>query len=162
MGREIERKFLVKSSEFKQLAKGVLYRQGYLSSDPKRTVRVRVCRDKGYITIKGLSEGAARPEYEYQIPFDEADEMINSLCEKPIIEKFRYKYVYEGFTWEIDEFLGENEGLVIAEIELETEDTLFTKPEWVGDEVTGDARYFNSSLSSMPYKCWRNDRASRE
>lgn len=157
MGREIERKFLVKNNEFKQLSKGVLYKQGYLSSNFERTVRVRVSNGKGHITIKGTSKGAVRPEYEYQIPVDEANEIIDSLCEKPIIEKFRYKYTYQGFTWEIDEFLGENEGLVIAEIELETEDTVFTKPEWIGEEVTEDVRYFNSNLVKMPYKCWKDE-----
>lgn len=154
MGRETERKFIVNSDTYKQLSEGVLYRQGYLNSSMQRTVRVRVIDDKGYITVKGPSKGATRSEYEYGIPLDDANEMLEHLCEKPIIEKFRYKYLFQGFLWEIDEFLGENLGLVIAEIELPDESTVFKKPDWVGEEVTGDPKYFNSNLINNPYKHW--------
>ena len=155
MGKEIERKFIVEGNEYKELSKAVLYRQGYLCSDMKRTVRVRVCGNKGYITVKGKSRGSTRPEYEYEIPADDANEMLENLCEKPIIEKFRYKYSFEGFIWEIDEFLGENQGLVIAEIELPDENTKFSKPVWIGKEVTGMPEYYNSSLVQNPYKNWK-------
>ena len=152
MGKEIERKFIVSGDAYKSLAKGVLYRQGYLSSDMGKSVRVRVFNDRGYLTVKGPSMGATRLEYEYEIPANEANEMLEYLCERPIIEKFRYKFQFEGFTWEIDEFLGENEGLIIAEIELPDENTVFKKPDWVGREVTGDPKYLNSNLIKNPYK----------
>jgi adenylate cyclase len=155
MGKEIERKFIVESDAYKELSKGVLYRQGYLSSDMKRTVRVRICDNRGYITIKGKSQGATRPEYEYESPVDDAQEMLEDLCKKPIIEKLRYKYSFEGFVWEIDEFLGDNLGLVIAEIELPDENTKFNRPHWIGKEVTGMPEYFNSNLVHNPYKNWK-------
>ncbi len=154
MGKEIERKFLVKDTYYKQLTEGILYKQGYICSEPERVVRVRVIGSKGFITIKGKVSGFSRSEYEYEIPINDADEMISSLCEKPIIEKYRYKFVYRGFTWEVDEFLGDNQGLVIAEIELENEGVQFCIPEWIGAEVTGDPRYYNSNLIKKPYKTW--------
>lgn len=152
MGKEIERKFIVNGDAYKSLAKGVLYRQGYLCSDMGRSVRIRIFNDKGYLTVKGPSKGATRAEFEYEIPADEANEMLEYLCERPIIEKFRYKYQFEGFNWEIDEFLGENQGLIMAEIELPDENTVFKKPDWIGREVTGDPRYLNSNLIRNPYK----------
>ena len=155
MGIEIEKKFLLKGSEWKQLAAGTAYRQGYLSSVKERTVRVRTINDKGFLTIKGISVGAVRQEYEYEIPVEDANALLDELCEKPIIEKNRYKVEHGGFTWEIDEFFGENDGLVVAEIELESEDQLFERPKWVGEEVTGDARYFNSNLIKHPYCRWK-------
>ncbi|MCX7921495.1 MAG: CYTH domain-containing protein [Clostridia bacterium] len=155
MGREIERKFLVKDKSFKQLATGSLYRQGYLNSDFHRVVRVRVNDNRGFITVKGKATGATRTEYEYEIPLNDANDMLNNLCEKPIIEKQRYKYEYLGFIWEIDEFYGENEGLVLAEIELEDENIDFPKPHWVEKEVTHDFRYTSSSLIKEPYKNWK-------
>ncbi len=155
MGIEIEKKFLLKGSEWKQLAAGTAYRQGYLSSVKERTVRVRTINDKGFLTIKGISVGAVRREYEYEIPVEDANALLDELCEKPIIEKNRYKVEHGGFTWEIDEFFGENDGLVVAEIELESEDQLFERPKWVGEEVTGDARYFNSNLIKHPYCRWK-------
>ena len=155
MGIEIERKFLLKGTEWKQLAEGTGYRQGYLSSVKERTVRVRTIADKGYLTIKGISVGAVRSEYEYEIPHADADALLDALCERPIIEKNRYKIDHAGFTWEVDEFFGENEGLVVAEIELDSEDQEFEKPAWVGEEVTGDPRYFNSSLIKEPYARWK-------
>ena len=155
MGVEIEKKFLLAGNDWKELAEGASYRQGYLSSVKERTVRVRTIRDKGFLTIKGISVGATRLEYEYEIPFEEANELLNELCEKPLIEKNRYKVNLGEHTWEIDEFFGENEGLVVAEIELESEKQQFIKPPWVGEEVTGDPRYFNSNLINNPFKQWK-------
>ena len=155
MGIEIERKFLLTSTSWKQLAPGTSYRQGYLNSTKERTVRVRTIDDKGFLTIKGLSVGATRVEYEYEIPVADAERLLDDLCEKPLIEKNRYKITHAGFVWEVDEFFGENMGLIVAEIELESEDQSFEKPEWVGEEVTGDPRYFNSSLIKEPYTQWK-------
>lgn len=155
MGKEIERKFLVTSDAWRNLAPGLLYRQGYLSSAKERTVRVRLAGDKGFLTIKGLTVGAARAEYEYEIPAADAQAMLETLAEKPLIEKIRYKIPYAGLTWEIDEFMGDNAGLIVAEVELAGEAQTFSKPDWAGTEVTGDTRYFNSNLSRQPFKQWR-------
>ena len=155
MGIEIERKFLLTGTEWKQLASGTPYRQGYLNSTKERTVRVRTIDDKGFLTVKGISVGASRLEFEYEIPLGDANTLLDELCEKPLIEKNRYKIEHQGFTWEVDEFFGENDGLVVAEIELESEDQAFDKPGWVGEEVTGDPRYFNSSLISKPFSTWK-------
>jgi CYTH domain-containing protein len=152
MATEIEKKFLVKNGIWRN-EKGTKYRQGYLNSAKERIVRVRTLGDKGYLTVKGLTVGASRLEFEYEIPRRDADAMLE-LCEKPLIEKTRYKVTAEGFVWEIDEFYGENQGLIVAEVELESEDQAFTKPEWVGEEVTGDPRYFNSNLIRNPYTKW--------
>ncbi len=154
MGTEIERKFLLTGDAWRKLAQGVHYRQGYLNSIKERTVRVRTINEKGFLTIKGITVGATRVEYEYEIPKDECTAMLDDLAEKPIIDKSRYKVDYEGFTWEIDEFFGENHGLIVAEVELESEDQKFEKPEWIGEEVTGDPRYFNSNLINHPYTKW--------
>lgn len=154
MGIEIEKKFLLTGTEWKQLAVGTAYRQGYLNSVKERTVRVRTINDNGFLTIKGVSVGATRLEYEYEIPLADAQALLDELCEKPLIEKNRYKVDFGGFIWEIDEFFGENDGLIVAEIELESEDQTFDKPEWVGEEVTGDSRYFNSNLIKYPYSKW--------
>ncbi|MCK5686424.1 CYTH domain-containing protein [bacterium] len=154
MGTEIERKFLLTNDAWRELGEGVRYRQGYLNSIKERTVRVRTINEKGFLTIKGITIGATRVEYEYEIPKDECTAMLDALAEKPIIDKSRYKVGYEGFTWEIDEFFGENQGLIVAEIELESEDQKFDKPEWIGEEVTGDPRYFNSNLIKHPYTKW--------
>ena len=154
MGTEIERKFLLTGDEWRSLAKGTAYRQGYLNSQKERTVRVRTIDDKGFLTIKGISVGATRMEFEYEIPVEDARVLLDELCEKPLIEKNRYKIDYAGFTWEVDEFFGENQGLVVAEIELESEDQQFEKPDWVGEEVSGDPRYFNSNLIKEPYSRW--------
>lgn len=154
MGTEIERKFLVKDDTFKQMAKGTKYRQGYLNSTKERVVRVRTIDDKGFLTVKGITTGATRVEYEYEIPAKDADAMLDELCEKPIIEKNRYKIQSASLVWEIDEFFGENDGLVVAEVELESEGQAFKKPGWVGEEVTGDPRYFNSNLIQHPYTRW--------
>jgi adenylate cyclase len=154
MGTEIERKFLMKDDSWRSLATGTKYRQGYLNSTKERVVRVRTIDDKGFLTIKGITTGATRVEYEYEIPDAEATAMLDDLCEKPLIEKNRYKIALGGFTWEVDEFFGENQGLIVAEVELESEDQQFEKPEWIGEEVTGDPKYFNSNLIQNPYLKW--------
>ncbi len=154
MATEIERKFLVKNSAWKQGARGTLYRQGYLSTDPARTVRVRLEGETGKLTIKGKTEGISRAEYEYPIPKGEAGEMLDSLCLRPLIEKTRYRLSYAGRTWEVDEFHGDNAGLVVAEVELESESAPLQLPEWAGQEVSDDPRYFNASLVSHPFNRW--------
>ena len=155
MGKEIERKFLLTSDAWRALAKGTAYRQGYLNSAKERTVRIRTVGDKAFLTIKGLSVGVTRSEYEYPIPFDDCNAMLDSLAEKPLIEKKRYKIALGELTWEIDEFFGENQGLIVAEVELQSEDQAFDKPAWVGEEVSGDPRYFNSNLIKHPYSRWK-------
>jgi len=154
MGKEIEKKFLISGDAWRELGEGVLYRQGYLSTVKERTVRVRTIGKKGYLTIKGLTVGATRLEYEYEISVSDSNEMLDELCEKPIIEKNRYKIEFGGLIWEVDEFFGENEGLIYAEVELTSEDQEFEKPEWIGEEVTGDPRYFNSNLIKNPFTKW--------
>ena len=155
MAFEIERKFLV-VGEFKSLASNS-YRitQGYLSSVPERTVRVRIKGDGGFITIKGKSNdsGMSRYEWEKEIPVNEAEELLK-LCEAGIIDKTRYEVVFENQTFEVDEFYGENEGLIMAELELESESSTIIKPSWLGVEVTGDKRYYNAQLSLHPYSKW--------
>ena len=153
MALEIERKYLVMEGAWRD-QKGKKYRQGYLSSAKERTVRVRIIEDKGYLTIKGVSRGAVRVEYEYEIPGAEAEAMLAGLCEKPLIEKIRRKIEFKGFVWEVDEFLGVNQGLLLAEVELESEGQAFVKPEWVGEEVTGTPKYFNANLIHHPFKKW--------
>ena len=154
MAKEIERKFLVKGDGWRRLAEGVHYRQGYLNSAKERTVRIRTVGDKAVITVKGLTVGVTRMEFEYSIPYDDCVAMLDNLAEKPIIEKTRYKIPMGDFVWEIDEFFGVNEGLIVAEIELPSEDTPFEKPDWIGDEVSGDPRYCNSNLVKHPYTTW--------
>ena len=155
MGKEIEKKFLIVSDDWRSLGTGEPYCQGYLNAEKGRTVRVRTINDRGILTIKGPSVGAARLEYEYDIPIEEAREMLNELCHKPLIEKTRYKVPFAGFTWEIDEFTGENEGLIFSEIELEYEGQQFEIPPWVGKEVTDDGRYYNANLIKNPYSNWK-------
>ena len=155
MPLEIERKFLVKG-EFKPFAhKASRIVQGYISLSPGRTVRVRIRDDKGYLTIKGKASesGISRFEWEKEIEIEEARQLLE-LCEGGVIDKTRYLIDFEGHTFEVDEFWGDNEGLVMAEIELSSEDEFFAKPEWLGEEVTGDRRYYNSMLMRNPYKNW--------
>jgi adenylate cyclase len=154
MGVEIERKFLLTGDGWRTLGQPVLLRQGYLSSNPERVVRVRVEGEHGTVTIKGRSTGATRGEWEYAIPLAEANELLDTLCEQPIIEKYRSRIPFAGNVWEVDEFLGVNQGLRFAEIELGAEDQPFEKPDWIGEEVTHDRRYFNSSLVRLPYSQW--------
>jgi len=153
MGTEIERKFLVKEGPWREAA-AETYRQGYLSTVKERTVRVRTINDKGYLTVKGITVGASRLEFEYEIPVADAGELLDNLCEKPLIEKQRYKLDHGGLTWEIDVFFGDNEGLIVAEVELQSEDQVFERPDWVADEVTSDPRYYNANLISNPYSNW--------
>jgi adenylate cyclase len=155
VGIEIERKFLLAGDAWRSLGEPVLLRQGYLNSSPMRTVRVRIEGGQGTLTIKSKSVGATRGEWEYQIPVDEANELLDRLCEQPLIEKYRRRIALGGHTWEVDEFLGANAGLVVAEIELASEDEVFQKPDWIGTEVSDDPRYFNSSLIRLPYSQWK-------
>lgn len=158
MTQEIERKFLVTSDEYKSQAhKKTRITQGYLCSVPERTVRIRVKGNSGYITIKGLGNdsGASRYEWEKEIPLNEAQELL-SLCEPGAIDKIRYEIRSGKQTFEVDEFLGENEGLTVAEVELPAESAVFEKPQWVGHEVTGDVKYYNAMLMKNPYKQWHD------
>jgi len=152
---EIERKFLVKDNSYRSLGPCIHIRQGFLSTEKERVVRVRIMGDEAFLTIKGKAEGIARSEFEYPAPVEDAKFMLDKLCLRPTMEKYRYTIIIEDFTWEIDEFLGENEGLVIAEIELINADQPFPKPEWIGEEVTGDPRYYNANLVNYPYKSWK-------
>ncbi|MBV8502700.1 MAG: CYTH domain-containing protein [Paucibacter sp.] len=153
MGIEIERKFLVDGEDWKRGVTPQLLSQGYLNRDKQRTVRVRVAGDAAWLTIKGESSGATRAEFEYAIPLADAMQLL-SICDGPRIEKYRWRVPHGGLVWEVDEFLGENAGLVVAEVELVSEDQAFDKPSWAGAEVTDDPRYFNSSLASRPYLSW--------
>lgn len=154
MSKEIEKKFLLKNENWRKLGKGTVYCQGYLSTVKERVVRVRTIDDKGFLAIKGITTGATRLEYEYEIPRQEADEILNELCECPLIEKVRYNVDYEGLIWEIDEFAGVNQGLIFAEVELTDEDQEIILPDWIGEEITGDPRYFNSNLIKNPFSKW--------
>lgn len=162
MATEIERKFLLNPAHLADEgsdesrwrgAEPVHYCQGYLNRNKARTVRIRIIGKTGFLTVKGPSVGAKRAEFEYPIPLDDAQELL-SLCESGVIEKLRRVVNYRGTVWEVDEFLGENTGLIVAEVELEHEDQPIHKPDWVGEEVTHDPRYFNSSLSAKPFKLW--------
>ncbi len=154
MGTEIERKFLVSGDGWRGRAEGVFYRQGYLSAEPERTVRVRIAGDRAFLTIKGRGVGISRPEFEYEIPIEDARELLDELCHTPLIEKHRYTFEFGGLHWEIDEFHGLNEGLILAEVELESETQKIVKPPWIGKEVSRDPRYFNAALVSNPYSTW--------
>ena len=155
MGREIERKFLVIGDGWREGAVGRLYRQGYLSADPLRTVRVRSDGRSGFLTVKGPNRGAARDEYEYEIPLADAEEMLDRLRTGPLVEKTRYLVPHAGLVWEVDVFEGENRGLVVAEVELEGEDQPVQLPSWIGREVTGDERYYNVNLANNPFRSWK-------
>ncbi len=155
MGLEIERKFLIKKNSWKSaVTRFHKIKQGYLNSSPSRTVRVRLYDDKGFLTIKGKSENLTRKEYEYDIPAFEAESLME-LCERPLIEKTRHLCQYEGHVWEVDVFEGVNKGLVLAEIELTKEEETFSLPDWIGEEVSTDPRYFNSSLIKHPFGSWK-------
>ena len=153
--REIERKFLV-AGDFRSEVSGASHIiQGFLSSAPGRTVRVRLRDDRGFLTVKGPAKGLTRFEWEKEIPGAEA-ELLLRLCEPGVIDKTRYLVpAPDGHVWEVDEFHGDNEGLVVAEVELGAEDEAFERPAWLGEEVTGDRRYYNSSLTKCPYKDWK-------
>lgn len=156
MGREIERKFLVNNDGWRTRAgKGTHYRQGYICVDPERSARVRVSADKAFLTIKGISKGAERDEFEYSIPKHDADEILDRICLQPLLDKTRYVIAASPFKWEIDEFSGDNAGLIVAEIEIDRDDADFDKPDWLGEEVTCDPRYYNANLVRNPYSSWR-------
>ncbi len=152
MAVEIERKFRVTGDAWRNDS-GVLYRQGYLNRDKVRTVRIRIAGGAAFLTIKGKSTGATRAEFEYPVPMDDAQALL-ALCDGPLIEKSRYIVLHAGHRWEVDEFAGDNAGLVVAELELSAEDEAFERPAWLGEEVTHDARYFNSNLATQPFCTW--------
>ena len=155
MGVEIERKFLVRDESWRgEAGEGTEYRQGYLSVEPERTVRVRVAGDKGFLTVKGKNEGPARAEFEYEIPVSEASELLDNLALQPIIAKKRYKIQFGKYVFEIDEFAERNQGLVVVEVELESPYAVFERPKWLGKEVTEDTRYFNANLVASPFDSW--------
>jgi len=154
MAIEIERKFLVKGDKWRTLGQGTLYRQGYISTHNLTTVRVRLVGDQGYLTIKGKTENFSRVEYEYPIPGSDAQEMLETLCDRPLIEKTRYRIEDKGLVWEVDEFIGENEGLIFAEVELTQENQDVELPDWIGQEVTGDPNYYNANLVRHPFSQW--------
>lgn len=154
MATEIERKFLVKGNEWRSLALGRTYRQGYIVSGREQTVRVRVVGDQGYLTIKGPTVDYSRAEFEYPIPVEDALDMLSSLCQPPLIEKTRYRIELSGLIWEVDEFAGENQGLIIAEVELTDANQAIAFPNWIGAEVSDDPRYYNSNLIKHPFRKW--------
>lgn len=155
MGLEIERKFLVNHEKWAvaEKPKAEFYRQGYLLTDPNKTIRVRATDTKGFMTIKGKSEGATRAEFEYEIPKEEAIQLLDMFAVSDLT-KYRYKVFFAEKLWEVDVFLGENEGLIVAEIELSNEDEAFDLPDWAAEEVTGEKKYYNSNLSTLPFRQW--------
>lgn len=154
MAIEIERKFLVLNDGWRT-TDGVLYRQGYLNRDKLRTVRVRQAGDQAFLTIKGKTTGISRTEFEYPIPVAEAQDLLG-LCDGSLIEKIRHKVTYAGLLWEVDEFLGDNAGLVVAEVELTSAEQAIELPAWVGVEVSNDPKYYNSNLSTYPFLSWQS------
>ena len=158
MATEIERKFLVQGDVWREGARGVAYRQGYLTTDPERTVRVRIAGDQAFLTIKGKTRGATRAEFEYPIPTEDAARLLDGLCLRPLVEKTRYTLHHGAHEWVLDEFHGDNAGLLMAEIELGSEDEAFALPPWAGREVTEDPRYYNANLIARPYREWGGDR----
>ena len=158
MALEIGRKYLIDLENIGTLENGIRIKQGYLSTNKDAVVRVRVKNDKAYLTIKGSNSGIARLEYEYEIPLIEANEMLEKLCQKPVIDKTRYIINHENHTWEVDVFYGDNEGLVVAEVELSSEDEHINLPIWVKEEVSHDDRYFNSNLMKLPFKDWEENK----
>ncbi len=156
MALEIEHKFLVNNNDWKeQVSHSVYYKQGYLHSDEQRSIRIRISDEEAWLNIKSATIGSSRQEYEYSIPLNEADEMLNTLCHKPLIEKKRYFVPIKQHVWEVDVFDGDNSGLIVAEIELSQINENFFRPNWLGLEVTEDIRYYNNSLCVNPYKLWK-------
>lgn len=157
MAIEIEHKFLLANEDWRQhIQKSVKYKQGYLSSQPTSSIRIRIADKQAWLNIKSATIGTQRLEFEYEIPLSDADEIISTLCGKPLIEKIRHFVPNEDNIWEIDEFEGDNQGLIVAEIELSIVGKNFTKPYWLGAEVTHDLRYYNNNLAVNPYKKWSN------
>lgn len=157
MALEIEHKFLMANENWRQeVSRTAFFRQGYLTSDSSSSIRVRICDDRAWLNIKSATVGTHRQEFEYEIPLADADEIINSLCRNPVIEKTRHYVNFGQHTWEIDEFDGENAGLIVAEIELSGIGEPFEKPDWIGEEVTLDVRYYNNNLALHPYNTWES------
>ncbi|MEO1399946.1 MAG: CYTH domain-containing protein [Cyanobacteria bacterium J06635_1] len=155
MPQEIERKFLVIGDAWRSLGSCQRYCQGYLPTQGKRTVRIRIAGNQGYLTLKGPAVGLVRPEFEYPIPVEDAQAILETLCDRPLIEKIRHRVPLGPVVWEIDEFEGDNAGLILAEVELDSEDQIIDLPEWIGQEVTGDPRYYNASLVKYSFKDWQ-------
>ena len=154
MSYEIERKFLVTDTDFLRDEVGQECRQGYLPTAGTTTVRVRLIGDRAYLTVKGADAGITRREFEYEIPVVDAEDMLDLLCDEPLIEKTRHQIEFDGTRWDVDLFHGVNQGLNVAEVELASEQQVFAKPPWVGDEVTGQAAYYNFNLARNPYTQW--------
>ncbi len=159
MAHEIEHKYLIDLAKWQPAGEGVSYRQGYLASTEGCVVRVRIAGDQAFVTIKGPSEGISRLEFEYPIPVEDAEAMLEKLTQGPLIEKTRHRQDHAGRTWEIDVFHGDNEGLVVAEVEVDHADDAVVRPDWVLTEVSHDPRYFNNNLVANPYRNWGEDRA---
>ncbi len=158
MAIEIEHKFLLANDDWRNhVSRSVKYRQGYLSSQATSSIRVRISDDHAWLNIKSATIGTHRHEYEYEIPLTDADEILTNLCRKPLIEKTRYFVTHDHHLWEIDEFDGDNQGLIVAEIELDAIGQSFSRPLWLGQEVTEDLRYYNNNLAVHPYSEWRQD-----
>lgn len=154
MGQEIERKFLVVGDSWRSAVRGEVMCQGYIPTQDTRTVRVRRVGDRAYLTLKGPAVGLVRPEFEYAIPVEDAQAMLETLCTPPLVEKTRYRLPIGPLVWEIDEFWGDNEGLIVAEVELTSPDQAVDLPEWIGMEVTHDLRYYNANLACSPFNTW--------
>lgn len=158
MALEIERKFLLRSDEWRsQVAKRTLLRQGYLGASSRSSIRARIAGERAWLNLKSKRSGLSRLEYEYEIPVSDADEMLAELCEGPLVEKYRHELPFGAHVWEIDEFLGDNAGLIVAEIELGHESEVFERPNWLGPEVTHEARFYNFNLATHPFKSWSID-----
>lgn len=154
MGQEIERKFLVNREKWQAPDEGCYFRQGYLSTHPHCIIRIRITGDQAYLTLKGKSKGLVRPEFEYSIPLSDAQQILEELHQGPLIEKVRYRLTHHNLVWEVDEFLGDNTGLILAEVELSDPLQPVDLPQWIDQEVTDDARYYNSNLINHPYRQW--------
>ena len=154
MAKEIERKFLIDISGVESIGSGSRIKQGYISTTDNTAVRIRVSGAAAYLTLKGENQGATRPEFEYEIPVEDANEIIKELCSGPVIDKTRYLVEYGSHTWEIDVFHGDNDGLIVAEVELESETEEVDLPKWVINEVTGEVKYYNTSLLDNPFNKW--------
>ncbi|XTZ20279.1 MAG: CYTH domain-containing protein [cyanobacterium endosymbiont of Rhopalodia fuxianensis] len=152
---EIERKFLVKGDIWRSWGQGKIYRQGYILTQNETTVRVRIVEDCAFLTFKGKTKEFSREEFEYSIPLEDAEIMLKNLCDHPLIQKIRYRIHLGNLVWEVDEFQGENEGLILAEVELSSEDQYFELPAWIGEEITQDLRFYNVNLAKHPYLIWK-------
>ena len=156
MAQEIERKYLIQPVDWSSIAEGIPYQQGYIATQNNTAIRVRIAGDRAFLTLKGETLNISRLEFEYEIPIADAQQLLENFCKKPFIEKTRYKIQYANLTWDIDIFEGENDGLAIAEVELDHEDQPIDLPPWIDREVTGDPKYYNSALANNPYQKWQN------